>query len=290
MDHLPQLTRPSSQLPETPFYTQYRYDNLREVSQLPSTPVHIKHRYDFHGLRDFPGVNNYQFGRQYQEGDDDSAFFQAWLYFGTLIEVLRTHEISVDVRDFCKKDCKGGFVLTTRCLNDYIAAWVVMGSREHGAILEKSGLHHKARITGQEIGERALSFVGRPIVQVQGRTPADKQNESRLHSAGIKSITEDRAFRIHGVLEAVAGILADLAPSFEFVRDTVWDSVLILCWTLQTAAYHLYRSYNFTFRFAKLFDQIPPRQLEHLFNENGWCLRERKVIRNIADGDNCVLF
>src|SRR5437667_10233597 len=116
MDHLPQLARLRCRLPETPFYAQYRYQNFKEVSQLLSTPVHIKYRDDVHGLRDFPDVNNYQFGRRYQEGDDDSAFFQAWLYFGTLMGVLRTHEISVDVRDFCKEDGKGGFALTTRCL------------------------------------------------------------------------------------------------------------------------------------------------------------------------------
>src|ERR1700751_6152694 len=99
MDHLPQMTRLSFRLPETPFYTPYRYDNFKEVSQLPSTPAYVKHCHDGHGLRDFPDASNYQCGRRYQEGDDDSAFFQAWLYFGTLMEVLRTHEISVDVRD-----------------------------------------------------------------------------------------------------------------------------------------------------------------------------------------------
>ena len=270
MDHLPQLIAQKYQVPETPFYTRYSYDNR--------------------GIQGFSARSHYSFGSGHETPDSDSAFFQAWLYLGTLTEVFKAYDITVDLRDFCRPDGSGGLFLSTSCLQDYIAAWAVKASREHGAILEKDKYYHKARSIGEAIGGTAGRIVGRAIVRAKGQTPAPRQVQPQFNSSGGQAITQSKASRIHQTFCDVAATLNDLLPLAGMIQDTVWDSVLVLCSTLQTAAYYLYRSYNFPFRFVKLFDKLSARQLDGLFDRNDWCVREQKIVRDMSEGDNCVLF
>lgn len=270
MDHLPQLTGQSSRVAKAPFYSRYNYDSV--------------------GIQGFPERCGYQLGSPYHHRDADSAFFQAWLYFGTLIEVLGTYDITVEVSDFCKQENDGVLSLCTSSLQDYIAAWVVKASREDRSILEKDGYTSAASALGSDIARTAGTATGRMIVRLMGKCPAPKQTQPLASREQIKATTQNRASRIHEIFREVATMLHDLAPRASSVRESVWDSTLVLCSSLQTAAHFIYRSQNLPFKFSKLFDNIPARQLGSLFDRNGWCVRERKIIRDMAEGDNCVLF
>jgi len=122
--------------------------------------------------------------------------------------------------------------------------------------------------------------------RTQGQTPGATQRSSQPDSLEGRSNAERRASRIHQVLRELAEILNDLQSFTGSIQPTVWDAVLILSSTLLTVAYYLYRSYNFPFKFVKLFEEISPRQLVNLYDMNGGCVRERKIIRDMAEGDN----
>ena len=99
-----------------------------------------------------------------------------------------------------------------------------------------------------------------------------------------------RASKIHQLLEDVSKILHNFVPDATLIDGRVWDSVFILCSTLQTAAYFIYRAFTFDFKFTDLFNGVPARLLADSFSENGWCPRERKIINDLVEGDKCVLF
>jgi hypothetical protein len=280
MDHLPRLLGSIGALPDVPFYCRYEY---AEGGIL-----------EFPGRRDFKVTNP---GGIYAR-DEYSAFFQAWLYFGTLIEVFRTYDIRVSISDFSRRE-RGRQLLTTDCLRDYIAAWIVRASRKDRAILEKDMYRYQARTVGEDVGATIGRAVGKAIVRgrygnirsgssqnepcPKAMTDVEEQKEGRED-------TKARAFKIYEVLRTVSAVMHDYGSEASYIDDAVWDSVLILGCTLQTAAYFIYRAFQFDFKFLRLFDNLSARLRDQMYDENGWCPREKKIIGDLVEGDQCVLY
>ena len=109
MDHLPQITEPAISIPETPYLND---------------PFH----YDGQGLLGFDERCGISFTDSSLEDKDRrrSAFFQSWLFFGTLIEIFSHDNIQVLVQDFVRETEDGRFVVSTALLQDYLAAWVAL--------------------------------------------------------------------------------------------------------------------------------------------------------------------
>ena len=266
MDHLPPLRGSSTAPLKVCFYAKYNYDGG--------------------GIPDFPSRCGFKFEAHTQDQEMNSAFLQAWLYFGTLAEVLRVYDIPLVTSDFALEQSNDAPALSTRYLQDYLAAWIVRASQENGAILEKDRYEYRVRMMGQSIGSKAGAYYNESILRK--RAPVQSREPSKPPDA--TAFTERRAARIHQVLNEVAATLYDFGSTATLVDDSVWDSILILCSTLQNAAYYAYRSFDFKFKFVKLFDKVAARQLDGIFWNNGWCPREKKIIHDMAEGDNNVLF
>ena len=120
MEHLPQISNPSKPVLEVPFLWEDRV------------------KYEYTGLREFPLRCQIVIGASNNEYEDfeSSAFFQSWLFFGTLAEVLAPYNIPILPSDFLNKTGDRTMLNTTR-LREYIAAWVIRASHEGSWCLEK---------------------------------------------------------------------------------------------------------------------------------------------------------
>lgn len=279
MDHLPRLLGSNGPWHNIPFYGRFNYDGL--------------------GIRGFPSRCSFQLenpGAIYTN-DEYSAFFQAWLYFGTLVDVFGAYDIPVLTDDFYH-EVNGRLHLKTDRLEDYIAAWIVQASREDGAILEKDKYRYRARTIGENVGARLGQFVGKAIVKAKygnvdyGSTHAEANAGEAVPGQiiqGEREKTRVRAFKIFKTLETVSTTLHGYGQGSSSIEDAIWDSVLILCSTLESAAYSIYRAFEFDFKFRHLFHTLPARLRGSVFDEMGWCPREKKIIDGLVEGDQCVL-
>lgn len=116
MDHLPRISNPQITLPQVPFLVAN--DCL----------------YDGNALADFDQRSNFDWESKRANDPQASAFFQSWLYFGTLGDFLAVHNIPLIRSDFVV-DIKGRKVLTTKHLWDYLAAWIANASRQFSPVL-----------------------------------------------------------------------------------------------------------------------------------------------------------
>jgi hypothetical protein len=241
MDHLPQMSNPTVPIIQVPFLQDSRFV------------------YDGRGLQDYPARCNF-FIRNSGGGSEDldsSAFFQSWLFFGTLIEVFKTYDIPVQYSDFVR-NVDGRQIITTTYLRDYLATWVVSASRETPYCLLKD-------------------------------RPRSEIFESETKIQREKQIAKEKGCRIRDILEFVSSNLFLLSRNCNVINSIVWDSVLVLCTTLHNAATYIYRVYGVDFRGATLFGDLPSRLLPELFRNSRWCSREQDIVRHILDGDICVL-
>ena len=102
------------------------------------------------------------------------------------------------------------------------------------------------------------------------------------------SITGRRARRYYNTLCTVSRILNDLGDAATCVIDEVWNSVLILCSTLQNTFSHLYRFVDWDLRSGMNFEALALRS-PLVLSETRWCPRERTVITELVDGNHCLI-
>jgi hypothetical protein len=279
MDHLPQLQERSGFRIEVRFLENARFG------------------YDPQGLRGFPERCNFTFARPHdlQTDWESSAFFQSWLFFGTLVEVFKVYNIPIQRDDFVSYTENGHAVITTKCLRDYIAAWIVSASHEYPGCLDRNKHYSTARMVGERLGSVMGQSVASVIRVGRGDTTTTPSASSVLHSR-MQFWTEGMnrakasATSIWRVLDAAAAILRDIDLPRQCIDAAVWDSVLILCTTLQTAAFFIYRAIplDAPITFTVPFNALPARLSPELFHENGWCPREMKIISDLVEGDHCV--
>ena len=294
MDHLPQITEPVITIPETPYLND---------------PFH----YDGQGLLGFDERCGISYTDISLEDKDRrrSAFFQSWLFFGTLIEIFSHDNIQVLVQDFVRETEDGRFVVSTALLQDYLAAWVAL------CVAEDSDCLRKTRIVDKTFEEasnktKALFFFGGSTIQaVRKNAPTRRDlinglgksvrgfasdvkassDEKKAFEEWFKnrdSITGRRARRYYNTLCTVSRILNDLGDAATCVIDEVWNSVLILCSTLQNTFSHLYRFVDWDLRSGMNFEALALRS-PLLLSETRWCPRERTVITELVDGNHCLI-
>jgi hypothetical protein len=278
MDHLPQLQNG----------TGFRF----EVRFLEDT----QSAYNGRGLENYRKQSIFTLANSHDLPTDRelSKVFQSGLFFGTLDEIFNVYDISILRDDFVSRNEKGHAIITTKCLQDYIAAWIIAASREYPGCLESS----KYRSTVREVAEIAGSFAGRATVSFirtvrRDATPIPSaltvlREEQELWTEGRKK-AKTKATYIWRVLDAAFTILRSLLPLSRRIDATVWDSVLMLCTTLQTAAFFMYNAIPLENPFTVPFNTIPARLSPRLFAENDWCPRERKIVSDLVDGDHCAL-
>ncbi|XP_044714748.1 uncharacterized protein HRG_11783 [Hirsutella rhossiliensis] len=278
MDHLPQLQKRSSFRVEVRFLEDARF------------------AYDRNGLEGFPRRCKFTFAKPHdlQTCWESSKFFQSWLFFGTLDEIFKVYNITIQRDDFVSRAENGHATITTKCLQDYIAAWIVSASREYPGCLDSSKLHSTAREVGDYIGSVAGQAVA-SLIRVARRDPtpipsamAVLHNKRQLWSEGMES-AKVRAASIWRVLDTAATELRNFGPLSRGIDAAVWDSVLVLCTTLQTAAFFIYRAIPLDASFTVPFNKLPARLSPQIFLENGWCPRELKIISDLVEGDHCAL-
>lgn len=283
MDHLPQLrdsVNGQTQL-QVPFLEDNRYI------------------YDGQGLEGFEARRNFTFVLPNDDQNgvrdrDSSAFFQSWLFFGILTEVFQVYDIPVMRDDFVGHTHENLRIVTTRLLPDYIAAWIVRASREYPGCLDRDKYYSTAR----EVGDKTGPVAGQATVSLiravrRDNTPAPTAMEVLRQKRQLWKEGRDRAkaqaARIHRLFSTAYEILHGFGRRANRIEDAVWDSVLALCTTLQTAAFFMYRALPpdvpFTIPFSNL--QSPLRT--RLFAQNGWCPREQKIITDLVEGDQCTL-
>ena len=240
MDHLPQISNSNKPILEVPFLWDDRF------------------KYEYTGLREFPlrcqiiiGVSN--------DGHEDlesSTFFQSWLFFGTLAEVLAPYNISIQPSDFLRSTGHRTLLNTAR-LREYIAVWVIRASYEGPWCLESDPPSNATY--SQEIG-------------------TSPHREAK-----------QKAEKIRNILDTVSSILNELVPKRNAVNEKVWDSVLILCSTLRRSASYLYRAYRVDFAAAGSFDSLPSPLLSKCWERGKWCPREKDIVRHLVGGDISVM-
>lgn len=280
MDHLPQLRDPPSfRVEEVPFLEDARFV------------------YDGAGLEGFPERCEFIFNHL-GTNLDASAVFQSWLFFGTLTEIFKEYDIPVLLEDFVSRAGHGHAVITTKFLQDYIAAWIVTASREYPGILDRDKYYSIAREFGGNIGSKIGSVTGQAVISLIRAAHCDtapsptarqvRHSNRQLWKRG-REMAKARAARIRRVLETVATILRNFGPPSGGINNAVWDSVLVLCTTLQTAAFFIYRACPLEAPFTVPFSTLLARLSPALFRQNGWCPREEKIIADLVEGDHCAL-
>lgn len=252
--------------------------------------------YDGAGLEGFPARCRFTFGTtdDIQPDLESSAFFQSWLFFGTLTEIFQVYDIRILREDFISREENGRTIITTKYLQDYIAAWIVAASRGYPGCLDRDSHYSRARKNAETIGSvagQAVVFLIRTARRDTSLRPTPSQT---LHSRqelweGGRERAKARAARIHYVLHAAASILRDFGRAATSIENVVWDSVLVLCTTLQTAAFFIYRACPPEAPFTVPFNALPARLRPCLFRQNGWCPREMKIITDLVEGDHCAL-
>ncbi|KAJ4174142.1 hypothetical protein NW754_004557 [Fusarium falciforme] len=280
MDLLPQLQGRSGFRVEVPFLEDARFS------------------YHGDGVEGFPGRYDFEFAKLHdlQTGWLASKYFQSCLFFGTLVEIFKVYNIKILRDDFVSRAANGHATITTKCLRDYIAAWIVSASREYPGILDRSKHHSTAREVGDKVGSVAGHAVA-PLIRVARRdtTPIPSamtvlHNKRQLWNEGREK-ARARAASIWRVLDTAATTLRNLGPISRGIDAAVWDSVLVLCTTLQTAAFFIYRAIplDAPVTFTVPFNTLPARLSPQFFLEDGWCPREVKIISDLVEGDHCAL-
>ncbi|KAM5349010.1 hypothetical protein ACJ41O_008833 [Fusarium nematophilum] len=280
MDHLPQLQERSGFRVEVPF--------LQDA------------HFAYHGddVEGFPGLYDFEFAKLHdlQTGWLSSKYFQSCLFFGTLVEIFKVYNIQILRDDFVSRAGNGHATITTKCLGDYIAAWIISASREYPGCLDNS----KHRATAREVGDKIGSVAGQAVATLihvarHDATPIPGamtvlHNKRQLWNEGCERAKASAA-SIWRVLDTAATTLRNFGPSSRSIDAAVWDSVLVLCTTLQTAAFFIYRAVplDAPFTFTVPFNTLPARLSPQFFLENGWCPREVKIISDLVEGDHCAL-
>ncbi|EXL54328.1 hypothetical protein FOCG_07398 [Fusarium oxysporum f. sp. radicis-lycopersici 26381] len=280
MDHLPQLQERSGFRVEVPFLGDARFA--------------------YHGdsVEAFPGRYDFEFAKLHdlQTGWLSSRYFQSCLFFGTLVEVFKVYNIQLLRDDFVSRDANGHATITTKYLRDYIAAWIVSASHEYPGCLDSS----KHRATAREVGDKIGSVAGQAVVSAihvarRATTPIPGpmqvlHNKRHLWTEG-REHAKASAAKIWRVLDTAATTLRNLGPLSRGIDAAVWDSVLVLCTTLQTAAFFIYRAVplDAPVTFTVPFNALPARLSPQLFLEDCWCPREVKIISDLVEGDHCAL-
>ncbi|KAL7914497.1 hypothetical protein GGI35DRAFT_434509 [Trichoderma velutinum] len=223
-----------------------------------------------------------------------SKFFQSWLFFGTLIEIFNVYDITILRDDFVGQNEKGHAIITTKCLPDYIAAWIIAASREYPGCLDSSKYYSTAREVGDifgSVGGQAVASlihaVRRDVTPIPSALTALHDRQEAWTKGREKA--KAKAACIWKVLDAAATELRSLRLLSHRIDGAVWDSVLVLCTTLQTAAFFMYSSIPLEKPFTVPFNTIPARLTPQLFAENGWCPREKKIVSDLVDSDHCAL-
>ena len=259
MDHLPAISNAQFSLPIVPFLVQDWCC------------------YDGQGLQDFDKRAGFDFKDKAQDDAQASSFFQAWLYFGTLTEILAVHDVPVQYDDFCKIQ-DGSRLLTTRHLPDYLAAWVANAARKSPLVLEnRIELHWYSAGNDQKVA-------------------AGKFAEA-----------------LYNVLSKACDLVRQLSPHQNSILAAVWDATIVLLWTLETATSRSYRASNVAAGFASSYLSpilgLPSRLLPRLLHPSTplaledsttatqdqtlqnikWCPKEQHALMTIFDSTLPVL-
>lgn len=284
MEHLPQLLKPTKPFAEVPFLRSDQFT------------------YDGKGISGFPERCGFTFTGfdPHCKDREASACFQSWLFFGTLIEVFGAYNIPILQEDFVRVTTDDREVITTVHLQDYIAAWIVRVSDIDFNCLEKDRVQarpnsgKKSVVRGHAIASTvvAAELVLRRRCSISEAIHIQRQSHGEFKQwleCG-EEIIEEEVRRIRDVFQMIARELREHGSRFQAVEDSIWDSVLILCTTLLNAASAIYRYHRWDFKSEILLNEIQSRTIPRLFNENQWCPREKKIIRDLVNGDHCALY
>lgn len=125
MDHLPDVNNPAYPLDDVPFFIvdpsdQYTGPGLLEFPKTRGMILgqHLDEQLDTWTLYyQSPGQDN-----ALNTSEQAAAFFQAWLFFGPLLEVFSILDLDVQLGDFvCERD--GKQLITTSSLQDLTSRW-----------------------------------------------------------------------------------------------------------------------------------------------------------------------
>jgi hypothetical protein len=179
-------------------------------------------------------------------------------------------------------------------LPDYIGAWIVKASREYPGCLDRDKHYSTAREVANKIGPVAGQVAVSLIRTVRrDNTPAPTAMEVLQQKRQLWQEGRDRAkvqaARIHDLLDTACKILHGFGRRANRIEDAVWDSTLVLCTTLQTAAFFMYRACPLDAPFTIPFSNLQSPLRARLFAQNGWCPREQKIIADLVEGDHCTL-
>jgi hypothetical protein len=229
MEHLPQISNPDKKVLRAPYLFDPRF------------------------IYDRKGINGFQkrCGFTWNESADpselatleNSSFFQAWLYFGTLIEIFAIYDINIDPSDFIL-DSDGSRLITTAKLPYYIGLWIA-----NALLLSPDCLDHY-----HDDGAALSSTLA-------------KNSETIGKAKQVQAILDRVGAELHG--------LQDRTISFQ---DHVWTSALILCSTLRSTAFYLYRTFTLTFAEVHVIADLKSNFLTENFNRGNWCPKERACL------------
>lgn len=246
MDHLPRIVNPKFSLPKVPFSVQ------------------DEHLYDGKGVTGFAKRHGFKFEMGMpKEEPQSTSFFQAWLYFGTLIEFFDAFKIPIEYDDFIC-DVDGERFVTTKYLWDYVSAWVAESSRRF---------------------KRTLSYKSHIFRQFRMVT---SENPSRRTEAISK------AKRLYEVLDFVSETMQGLEAYRYTINSFVWDATIVLGSTLENVLTTALRAYSIEvdadrpriFRSDQdAFSEVPSNLLTSVFYEERWCYKEQWAVKAIFQSD-----
>lgn len=189
-----------------------------------------------------------------------SGVFQDWFFFGLLKTILDIYDIPLDKEDFLEYEEDNAQVwITTLRLQWYIAAWLTTEQVDH----------ERTNITcGTPMGEKTQAWSG-----------------SLIHAKGV---VHARHLRIRRIFGSFSKILLSLNPIA--VIDEIYDSVLVLASTLQNSAHEMFRCQGLRLHDTIAFDQLKCRRTSTMFEINGWCPRECRVVAELMGNDPSMMY
>jgi hypothetical protein len=225
MDHLPQISNPNKKVLRVPYLFDPRFI------------------YDRKGIDGFDERCNFDWIESATDSESlqSSSFFQAWLFFGTLIEVFACNNVNIDPSDFISDDEDSRFITTSK-LPYYTWLWIA----------------------------NALVF-GPDCLESYTNTISDSRQARNM-------LAIERAQKIRDILDKVGAILHDLQSRKIVIQDHIWTSVLILCSTLRSSAIYLYRSCAVSFPEIDAIADLQSNFLNDNYQQGNWCPKERAAL------------
>jgi hypothetical protein len=209
VDHLHLPSWPASPLPVVPYVIRDEPDNAYDglgFSSFPSRRGLDKSRL-LHG--DFQGRST----------DDLNEFFQSWLFFGMVYEVLTVAGEDVDLSEFVRINGDGQQVITTIPLRRYLTNWQTRAARRSDA----SPLHGSRRSEVSPTESNDVSLFDRLRMVDECLLEASKFTRTLLTHLSSISLP---AQRLAPVLPEISLSIIILGSTFKLRKGPNWRPIL----------------------------------------------------------------